>query len=113
MRRFWGWAIAPGLFHLNLMAARKNKIRHDDNTRAKIQASQLVNRLTSHALGMVEMTSTQVTAALGLLKKALPDLSAAEIKQETTHRYVARVPEKAPDTETWLKRYAPQETIQH
>lgn len=39
--------------------------------RSKIQASQLVNRLTSHALGEVEMTATQVQAAKILLDKTL------------------------------------------
>lgn len=57
------------------MAARTQKIRHDDETRAKIKTSQLVNRLTNHVLGTVEMQGTQVTAALGLLKKTLPDLA--------------------------------------
>ncbi|WP_029006316.1 hypothetical protein [Azorhizobium doebereinerae] len=66
------------------MAARTRKIRHDDETRSKIQASQLINRLTDHVLGKVDMTSTQVTAALGLLKKALPDLAAVEHSGETT-----------------------------
>lgn len=61
------------------MAARKNKIRHDDETRLKIKTSQLLNRLTDHALGGCEMNSTQVTAALGVLKKALPDLAATEL----------------------------------
>lgn len=61
------------------MAARTRKVRHDDDTRARIQTSQLVNRLTDHVLGKVEMVPSQVTAALGLLKKSLPDL------QSTTH----------------------------
>jgi hypothetical protein len=44
--------------------------------RSKIQNSQILNRLISHAEGTVDMTPTQVQAGLGLLKKALPDLSA-------------------------------------
>ena len=57
------------------MAARIRKIRHDEEPRAKIKTSQLINRLEAHVLGTVEMKSTQVTAALGLLKKTIPDLS--------------------------------------
>jgi predicted signal transduction protein with EAL and GGDEF domain len=57
------------------MAARKRAIRHDDNTRAKIQAAQLINRLTAHAQGEVELSSTQVRAIEVLLRKTLPDLS--------------------------------------
>lgn len=61
------------------MAARTRKIRHDDNTRAKIKTSQIVNRLTGHVLGSVEMSTSQVSAGLGLLRKTLPDLSQAEL----------------------------------
>lgn len=64
------------------MAARSRKIRHDDETRAKIQASQLINRLTDHVLGSVDMKPTQVTAALGLLKKAVPDLQSIDMRAE-------------------------------
>lgn len=60
------------------MAARVRKIRHDEETRLKIQASQLINRLTAHVLGDVEMPASAVTAALGLLKKAIPDLASVQ-----------------------------------
>lgn len=53
--------------------------------RTKIQKSKILNRLIAHAEGSEEMTSTQVTAALGLLKKALPDLSATTIEGSLTH----------------------------
>ena len=36
----------------------------------------LINRLTDFVKGEVKMEPHQVTAALGLLKKSLPDLSA-------------------------------------
>ena len=61
------------------MAARKNKIRHDDETRAKIKTSQLINRLQDHVDGSVDLKPTQVSAALGLLKKTLPDLSQSDV----------------------------------
>lgn len=64
------------------MAARSRKIRHDDETRAKIQASQIINRLQGHVLGEVDMTATQVQAGLGLLKKTLPDLSSIDANVE-------------------------------
>lgn len=62
------------------MAARTKKIRHDENTRLKIQAAQLINRLESHARGEVEMTTTQVRAIEILLRKILPDL--ADVRME-------------------------------
>lgn len=57
------------------MAARTGKIRHDANTRAKIKTSQIINRLTSHVLTDLELTPSQVSAGLGLLRKTLPDLT--------------------------------------
>ena len=53
------------------MAARKLRPRHQDDIRQKIQASVLVNRLTRHVKGEVEMTASQVSAARVLLDKAL------------------------------------------
>lgn len=54
-----------------------NKL-HQDDVRSKIQASQLINRLTDHALGELELSNTQVRAIEILLKKTIPDLSAVE-----------------------------------
>jgi hypothetical protein len=46
--------------------------------RDKIKNSNILNALIEHVEGNREMSSTQVSAALGLLKKALPDLQAVE-----------------------------------
>lgn len=61
------------------MAARTVKIRHDEETRAKIQTSQLLNRLNDHVFNGVEISSTQMKAIEVLLRKTLPDLSSVEI----------------------------------
>jgi hypothetical protein len=47
--------------------------------RDKIKNSNILTALIQHAEGAREMSATQVTAGLGLLKKALPDLSAVSI----------------------------------
>ena len=47
--------------------------------RVKIQNSNVLNALIEHAVGSREMQPSQVTAALGLLKKVLPDLAAVEV----------------------------------
>jgi hypothetical protein len=60
------------------MAARLDPA-HDERTRAKIQTSQLINRLILHVNGEVELSTTQVRAAEILLKKTLPDLSSVEV----------------------------------
>lgn len=49
--------------------------------REKIPVCGLISRLADHALGRSEMTTSQVSAALGLLKKALPDLSTSGISR--------------------------------
>ena len=67
------------------MAARLNR-RHQDMVRDKIQASQLVNRLTQHALGEVELSATQIRAIEILLSKSLPSLTAVEHSGEIEHK---------------------------
>lgn len=60
------------------MAARL-RARHQDEIREKIKASQLINRLTNHALGELELTATQIKAIEILLRKSVADLSSVEI----------------------------------
>lgn len=73
------------------MAARTLRPFHTDEIRAKIQASQLVNRLTDHALGKVELSNTQVRAIEVLLKKTVPDLSSVELSGNNDSPLVAQV----------------------
>lgn len=62
------------------MAARIRKT-HQDEVRAKIQASQLINVLQNHALGEdeKELPPSRLKAIEILLKKSLPDLSSVEV----------------------------------
>lgn len=78
------------------MAARLRKT-HQDDVRAKIQTSQLINRLTDHALGKIELAATQVRAIEVLIKKTLPDLQSIEHSGgvETT---------LSPEMQAWLGR---------
>jgi len=65
--------------------ARKKHLRENINVLAIIEA------LESHVLGATEMTPTQVSAALALLKKTLPDmtdpakLAGAIVEADTRH----------------------------
>ena len=61
------------------MAARTLRPRHQDEVRLKIQASQLINRLTDHVFGKVQLEATQLKAIEILLRKSLPDLSSVEM----------------------------------
>lgn len=58
--------------------------RHQDDVRAKIQASQLINVLQNHALGLTdsELPQSRLKAIEILLKKSLPDLSAIELNAD-------------------------------
>lgn len=62
--------------------ARRLSPKHDEATRAKIQTSQLINRLQKFALSDgsdgVEMDNTRLRAIEVLLKKTLPDLQAVQ-----------------------------------
>lgn len=66
------------------MAARLRNY-HQDEIRKKIQASQLVNRLTDHAFGKVELSQTQLKAIEILLRKSVADLSAVTISGDADH----------------------------
>jgi hypothetical protein len=61
------------------MAGRPIGSRHQDDVRRKIQATQLINRLTNHAFGEVELTATQIKAIEILLKKSVPDLQSIQL----------------------------------
>jgi hypothetical protein len=59
-------------------AGRPMGKRHQDDVRAKIQASQIINRFYKAFEGEIELTSVQVNIGKVLLDKALPDLKAIE-----------------------------------
>lgn len=62
-------------------------MRQTSKSRAKIQASRLIDRLQAFATGdtdkangdKVEMSNAQVRAALGLLAKVIPDLKESDV----------------------------------
>jgi len=65
------------------MAARK-RIGLSENTRERIKTTMLVNRLTDHILGKVELSATQVRGIEILLKKTLPDVSSIQVDANVT-----------------------------
>ena len=62
------------------MPARVRKIRHDDQTRAKIQAAQIINRFHKCIMGEIALDPQQVSCGKALLAKVLPDLASTTIK---------------------------------
>ena len=60
----------PGMHRKTLHPLRAEELRQ------KIQAGLILKQLEKHILAGEEMSSTQVTAAIGLLRKCVPDLTA-------------------------------------
>ena len=50
-----------------------------DEHRVKIQNSNVLNALIEHTEGKRDMSSTQVTAGIALLRKVLPDLQSVDV----------------------------------
>lgn len=50
--------------------------------RVKIQNSNILNALIEHVEGTREMSGTQVSAAIALLKKIMPDLATTALKND-------------------------------
>jgi hypothetical protein len=63
--------------------------------RGKIQNSNILSALIEHAEGTREMAATQVTAALGLLRKVMPDLAAVQHSGEMTIKRAADLTDDA------------------
>lgn len=62
---------------------REAGYRHNEDTRLKIQAAQLINRLQEHVFAATPvLDASQVNAAKALLNKVLPDLKAIELTGE-------------------------------
>lgn len=53
--------------------------RMSDAHRVKIQNSNILNALIEHVEGKREMSSTQVSAGVALLKKVMPDLAQTDV----------------------------------
>ncbi len=63
------------------MAGRQAGFRHNQETRDKIKAGVLIERLTKHVESDKPlMDASQVNAAKALLNKVLPDLSAVTLE---------------------------------
>lgn len=66
--------------------------------RVKIQNSNILNALIEHVDGKRDMSASQVSAGVALLKKVLPDLSSVEISgdPENPLKMVTRIELVAP-----------------
>lgn len=79
-----------------------------DEHRAKIQNSNVLNRLIAHAQGECsEMTPSEVTASIALLRKCLPDLASVEHSGEVATAFVMRAPLPIATAEEWEQTQSP------
>lgn len=83
----------------------RKKIRHDENTRAKIQAAHIIRRFQQCLDGEIELTPVQVTCGKTLLAKILPDLQSVSHEGEITHSYVAELPARLESVEEWQQTH--------
>lgn len=58
-----------------------------ERIRERIKSDRIIDRLESHILDEREMTASQVSAALGLLRKTVPDLASIEHSGEVAHKH--------------------------
>jgi len=77
---------------------------HPEQVRARIRATELINRLQSHIFDGLELSMSQVHAICALLRKCVPDLTSTTVTADMTVRYVAHLPEPI-SREAWLQKY--------
>lgn len=75
---------------------RSPGFKMSEEHRVKIKNSNILNALIEHVEGKREMSSTQVTAGLGLIKKVLPDIASVELTgrdgEPITYKIITGVP---------------------
>ncbi len=70
----------------NQMArGRKPGFHMSEEHRVKIQNSNILNALVEHVEGNRDMSATQVSAGIALLRKVMPDLSAGEMTHDVSN----------------------------
>ena len=70
---------------------RPGQIKLTDAHRDKIRNSKILDRLIGHVEGQVEMSSTQVTAGIALLRKVMPDMTEAEVRATGEINHVHKI----------------------
>lgn len=66
---------------------RKPGFVMSEEHRVKIKNSNILNALIEHIEGARDMSATQVSAGLGLLRKVMPDLASVEHSGDMTMRH--------------------------
>ncbi len=62
------------------MAQAAAETQMGESQRSKIKSSKILRHLIDHVEGKRDMSATQISAGLGLLKKVMPDLATKTIQ---------------------------------
>lgn len=88
--------------------APRLRLQHQDECRAKIQTSQLINVLQNHALsGGEEIPASRMKAIEILLKKCLPDLAQVTLEGGEAPIGIQVVSGEPLTPEQWASKYSP------
>lgn len=78
------------------------------NHRGQIDVAGLLKALEAHVLEEAALSATQVSAALGLLKKALPDLQSTTVEGTAPTRvFVVSDTPDPKSSEDWVREFSP------
>lgn len=79
-----------------------------DNHRSVIDVPGLLKALEAHVLAEASLSATQVSAALGLLKKALPDLQSTTVEGSVPTRvFVVSDTPDPKSSDDWVRDFSP------
>lgn len=84
-----------------------------DRLRARIQVEKITQRLEALTLGEIEMPPHAVTAALGLLRKVMPDTAQVEHSGEIISSKVIRSPAVSQTAKDWAAEHVPEGQMEH
>ena len=83
---------------------RKPGFVMSEEHRVKIRNSNILNALIEHVEGARDMSASQVTAGVALLRKVLPDLTAIEHSGEIATKH--EISEKPVTESEWAEQHA-------
>ncbi len=90
--------------------ARRDAPPDTDTIRGAIDVPGLLKALEAHVLKEAALSTTQVSAALGLLKKALPDLQSTTVEGAVPTRVFVVSDTPDPKTsEEWVRNFSPRD----
>jgi hypothetical protein len=94
----------------NHNSGRRPGYQHSDQTRSRIQATQIAMRLQDCLLGKITLTPEQIKCGQILLKKCLPDLSAVDTNVSGSQG-VYLISDHELNMDEWAEKYGDPEPV--